>query len=211
MSSLIFGPGNDFRERLANASVGRVAHLYRPERLNFSPRVGLAYDPFGDGKTNVRAGFSLAFQPHHGQSITGARALPPDAVQIVSQPSVGIGTRILYDITLPFNPEFARGLNQQGGVNPLPGKRARSLFDIPHRFARLDAEPFWGRTGWIMDLLNGWQPAAIITAQSGRPFSVWNGSRQGDYNLDGGGGAVGGGFYDRPNALLPKTIKTKFN
>ncbi|MBX5478544.1 MAG: TonB-dependent receptor [Pyrinomonas methylaliphatogenes] len=358
LSSIIFGPGNSFRERLANASVGRVERLYKPERLNFSPRVGLAYDPFGDGRTSIRAGFSLAFQPHHGQSIAGARALPPDAVQIVSQPSVGIGTRILYDIPVPFNPEFARGLNPQGGINPLPGERARirptgfvvnptiktqysesfflsgqrqfghgwiaevgyvgtlginleriddinrfrgdlldgsedrinpnfgtllfvtngvnssyhgftaearrgfssglsvqvnyrfskwldtssdtstgqfqdnsepgkgaqdvdclrcerarSLFDIPHRFtASLIWTPraFKGRGGWLAGLLNDWQVAALITAQSGRPFSVWNGSRQGDYNLDGGGGAVGGGFYDRPNAPLPGTIKKSF-
>ena len=42
-----------------------------------------------------------------------------------------------------------------------------------------------------------------MTAQSGRPFSVWNGAAftaGGDYNADGGGGAVGGGFYDRPDA-----------
>ena len=98
-------------------------------------------------------------------------------------------------------------------VDCLRCERARSLFDIPHRFTASlvwTPKPFRGRTGWIMDLLNGWQLAAIITAQSGRPFSVWNGSRQGDYDLDGGGGAVGG-FYDRPNAPLPGTIKTKFS
>jgi hypothetical protein len=47
--------------RLANASVGRVDRLYQPERLNFAPRIGLAWDPFGDGKSSLRAGFSLAF------------------------------------------------------------------------------------------------------------------------------------------------------
>jgi hypothetical protein len=28
---------------------------------NFAPRIGLAYDPFGDGRTSIRAGFSLAY------------------------------------------------------------------------------------------------------------------------------------------------------
>jgi len=97
--------------------VGRVKRLYTPEKLNFSPRVGLAYDPFGDGKTSIRAGGSLAFQPHHGQSIAGARALPPDAIQGVLSPAQGIGTQILYGIPVPLNPaQFARGLNPQGGV-----------------------------------------------------------------------------------------------
>ena len=65
-------------------------------------------------------------------------------------------------------------------------------------------------------IAQGWQLAAIFTAQSGRPFSVWNGaafSAGGDYNADGGGGAVGGGFYDRPDAPaagLPGNFSTGF-
>jgi len=360
LSSVIFGEGNSYRERIANAAVGRVKRLYKPELTNFSPRLGIALDPFGDSKTSIRAGFSLAFQPHHGQSIAGARALPPDAIQVVSQPSQGIGTQILYGIPVPFNPEFARGLNQYGGINPLPGEtrrirptgfvvnptiktqysesfffniqrqlgngwiaevgyngtigvnleriddinrfagdlldgvenrinpnfgvllfvtngvsssyhggtfelrksfskgfsiqtnyrfskwldtssdtstgqfsdnsepgkgaqdidclrceRARSLFDIPHRFsfAGVWAPNFFkGRKDFVGFLAKDWQISAIFTAQSGRPFSVWNGAAStagGDYNRDGGGGAVGGGFYDRPNG--PVGIKTNFS
>lgn len=370
LSSLILGAGNNFVERLRNASVGRVSRLYTPQRLNFSPRIGLAYDPFGDGKTAIRAGFSLAYQPHHGQSISGARALPPDALQGVVQPSNKIGTTILYGIPVPYNPDFGRGLNAQGGVNTPPGQnairptgfvvnptiktqyseswflnaqrevwrgwivevgyagtrgvnleriddvnrfagdlidgkedrinpnfstllfvtngvnsiyhaatlearrnltrqlsvqvnyrwskwldtssdtstgqfadnsepgkgavnftclkceRGPSLFDIPHRFSAqvLWLPSFAARSGVMSQFVNGWQVAAILTNQSGRPFSVWNGAASklvtnadgtktnvgGDYNLDGGGGAVGGGFYDRPNAPAPGTIKTSF-
>jgi hypothetical protein len=56
--------------------------------------------------------------------------------------------------------------------------------------------------------------SGIFAAQSGRPFSVWNGAAfaaGGDYNADGGGGAVGGGFYDRPDAPAPGTIATSFS
>ncbi len=363
LSSIILGPGESFNEQIASASLGHVPQLYKPERLNLSPRIGVAYDPFGDGKTSIRAGFSLAFQPHHGQSISGARALPPDAVQVVSSPSFFIGTRILYAIPVPFNPEFARGLNAQGGVNPLPGEtvrirptgfvvnptiktqysenfflsvqrqlgkgwiaevgytgtlgvnleriddvnrfsgdlldrredrlnpnfgtllfvtngvnssyhgvttelrrrfadnfmvqanyrfskwldtssdtstgqfqdnsepgkgaqeisclrceRARSLFDIPHRFtASLIFTPTFFRGAsnrWLSRGFNGWEFSAIATAQSGRPFSVWNGassSAGGDFNRDAGGGAVGGGFYDRPNAPAPGVVPSSFS
>lgn len=359
LSSIILGSGSTFNEQLANAAVGKVERLYIPEKTNFSPRLGIAFSPFGDTKTVIRAGFSLAFQPHHGQSIAGARALPPNAAQVVAQPSQGIGTQILYGIPVPFNPEFARGLNSQGGINPLPGEtrrirptgfvvnptiktqysesfffnlqrelksgwilelgyngtigvnleriddvnrfkgdlldgvenrinpnfqtllfvsngvnssyhggtielrksfskgfsiltnyrfakwldtssdtstgqfadnsepgkgaqnvaclnceRSRSLFDIPHRFsfAGVWNPQFFGtRNDWLGALAKDWQISVVFSSQSGRPFSVWNGAAStagGDYNRDGGGGAVGGGFYDRPNA--PASMNTNW-
>jgi Carboxypeptidase regulatory-like domain/TonB dependent receptor len=360
LSSIVFGPGSNFVERLAGASITRVPQLYSPERKNFSPRIGLSFDPFGDGKTAIRSGFSMAYQPHHGQSISGARALPPDALEGVIQPGSRIGTTILYDIPVPFNPEFARGLNSQGGVvsrpgespirstgfvinpdiktqyseswflnlqrevfpnwiveagyvgtrgvnleriddvnrftgdlldgvenrinpnfgvllfvtngvsssyhavtaevrhgfshgfsfqanyrfskwldtssdtstgqfqdNSEPGKgaaeisclrceRGRSLFDIPHRLAFSGVwapQPALGN-GPLGRLLSHWELSGILSAQSGRPFSVWNGASfraGGDYNRDGGGGAVGGGFYDRPNAPADGSVKSSFS
>jgi hypothetical protein len=94
----------------------------------------------------------------------------------------------------------------------------RSLFDIPHRFssALLYNIPSTGVSNrFLKAAVRDWQTSFIASAQSGRPFSVWCGSlpsnvvngvnRGCDYNLDGGGGAVGppqGGFYDRPNAPL---------
>jgi Carboxypeptidase regulatory-like domain len=361
LSSIILGSGATFEEQLRNASIGRVDQLYHPEKLNFSPRIGLAWDPNGKGRTSVRSGFSMAYQPHHGQSISGARALPPDAIQGVIQPSNKIGTQILYDIPVPYNPEFGRGLNASGGVQSRPGEppirttgfvvnpdiktqytetwflngqqrlgqhwivelgyvgthgvnleriddvnrfagdlldgkedrinpnfsvllfvtngvtssynaftgeirrelaggfslqanyrwskwldtssdtstgqfqdnsepgkgaqniaclnceRAPSLFDIPHRFS---ASLLWAPRllqqdrGLMSAMLRDWQFSGVITAQSGRPFSVWNGaalSAGGDYNADGGGGAVGGGFYDRPDAPAAGTTPSHFS
>ena len=370
LSSIILGEGSNFNERLANAAIGRVDRLYTPQKLNLAPRIGLAFDPFGNRKTAIRAGFSLAFQPHHGQSIAGARALSPDAIQGVVQPANRIGTRILYDIPVPFNSDFARGLNAKGGLNTPPGEaairltgfvvnptiktqysenwflnvqhefkggwvaevgyvgtnginleriddvnrfagdlldgredrfnpnfgvllfvtngvtssyhaataeirrsfsnaklggfslqsnyrwskwldtasdtstgqftdnaepgkgaqdaaclrceRARSLFDIPHRFSGVVSWTpmlYRGTNKFIETLSRDWQLSGIVTAQSGRPFSVWNGAPSnvangrntgGDYNLDGGGGAVGGGFYDRPNAPAAGTVPASF-
>ena len=353
LSSIVFGPGNSYQERLASAAITRVSRLYNPQRLNFAPRGGFAYDFNGDGKTVFRSGGGLAYQPHHGQSIGGARALPPDAVQGILQPNVGIGNTIRYDIPVPFNSEFAtalsvstgtsrirptgfvvdpnvktqytvnwfanlqqriyggwvgeigyiatRGINLEriddvnrfagdlldgredrinsrfgpllyvtNGVtsdyhsmtlelrrpltrglslqlnhrwskwldtssdtstgqfadNGEPGKgaqdvsnlrleRARSMFDIPHRFTGMLVwtPTFTPANRWMRKLSNDWQISTIFGAQSGRPFSVWtNASFQagGDYNADGGGGAVGGGFYDRPD-VPTSTVFRNFN
>lgn len=35
--------------------------LYRQDRNNFSPRLGVAYDPFGKGTTSIRAGFGIYY------------------------------------------------------------------------------------------------------------------------------------------------------
>jgi hypothetical protein len=101
-------------------------------------------------------------------------------------------------------------------IDCLRCERGRSLFDIPHRFS---AQLLWTPTfslgnRWAGQVVNGWQLSAIVTQQSGRPFSVWNGAAStagGDYNRDGGGGAVGGGFYDRPNAPATGAVKSSFN
>lgn len=360
LSSIVFGAGSTFNQRLAAATVGRVSRLYSPQKLNFSPRLGWAWDPFGDGSWSVRSGFSLAYQPHHGQSIGGARALPPDAAQELLQPNAGRGTQIAYGLPVPNNPNFSTGFNSFGGLNwrvagsrapaitgfvvnphiktqyseswffnvqhqvtkewiaelgyvgtngvnlerienvnridgdlkdgrldyvnpnfgPLlfvtngvnssynaltaeirhsfgqgftllanyrwskwiddgsdtstgqfldndePGKgaenvsclkceRGPSMFDIPHRFSGtgLWMLSYFAAHSWSGRFLNHWELSGIFTAQSGRPFSVWNGGSSaagGDYNLDGGGGAVGGGYYDRPNASVPGTLPTSF-
>lgn len=121
LSSIILGSGNTFDQQLASGAIGRVSRLYHPQKFNFSPRIGFAYDPFGDGKTSIRSGFGLAFQPHHGQSIAGARALAPDAAQVFIIPSQGLGNQIDYRIPVPFNPSFALGFNSAGGVGGVNG------------------------------------------------------------------------------------------
>ena len=122
LSNVIWGSGSTFNERFANASVGHVSKLYSAQKLNISPRIGLAYDPFGNGKSSIRAGYSIAYEPAHGKTIMNGTSNPPYAIQAILQPNVGIGTNILYGIPVPFNAQFQTALNAQGGVQATPGK-----------------------------------------------------------------------------------------
>lgn len=75
----------------------------------------------------------------------------------------------------------------------------------------------------MANIYKNWQVSAIVSAQSGRPFSPYCSASSKlshdasgnlidlgcDYNLDGGGG-IGAGFYDRPNAPAQGAVRKSF-
>ncbi len=51
--------------------------LYQPDYKDIEPRIGLSWDPIGDGKTAVRAGFGIFHDRVFGNAFGNARADPP--------------------------------------------------------------------------------------------------------------------------------------
>lgn len=60
---------------------GERAALYRPDRDNFAPRLGLAYRPFGGDRTVVRAGGGIFYNIPILNSISVAASNPPFDLQ----------------------------------------------------------------------------------------------------------------------------------
>ncbi|HEX8293175.1 MAG TPA: TonB-dependent receptor, partial [Pyrinomonadaceae bacterium] len=86
-SNFYFGPGSTLQERIRNGSV-RVAGgspaggLWRPDRNNFAPRVGFAWDVTGDGRTSLRGGYGVSYERNFGNVTYNVIQNPPSQAVI---------------------------------------------------------------------------------------------------------------------------------
>jgi hypothetical protein len=56
---------------------GTGKSIYQPDHSNVEPRIGLSWDPWGDGKTSVRVGFGIFHDRVFGNLFGNARGNPP--------------------------------------------------------------------------------------------------------------------------------------
>jgi hypothetical protein len=86
-SNFYFGSGSTLQERIRNGSVqlagqSPVGGLWKPDKNNFAPRVGFAWDVTGDGRTSLRGGYGVSYERNFGNVTFNVIQNPPNQAVI---------------------------------------------------------------------------------------------------------------------------------
>ncbi len=106
--------------------------IYDSDRNNFSPHVGLAWDPFQDGRTAVRGGYGIYFDTILGAVVSQSRNVFPNEIPFLSE-----ATFFGHDGLNANNPSFFGISNSQGEVLPFFVSGTNQLAGTPDDFVAL--------------------------------------------------------------------------
>jgi hypothetical protein len=174
-SNFYYGTGATIQERIRNGRVFRakespVGALYHRDLNNFAPRIGFAWDVFGDGKTSVRGGYGVAYERNFGNvTFNMIQNAPNYAVVTIDAGAPGFPT-------IPVTPSNFGPLSGTGATATLPG-----LFNVRHvnENIRNAYAHFWS-AAVERELVSGTVATVEYTGSAGRSlYDLTNDNRRG--------------------------------
>ena len=119
------GTGANFTQQVASGSLRVQSHYFKHDmNYIFSPRVGVALDPFGNQKYVLRGGFGLYHDFFNiGDAVSAAKTNPPSYViptfyndGSTAPPILGFGTSDTFPFGYAYPKFVGQTLNAQGGI-----------------------------------------------------------------------------------------------
>ena len=96
-SNFYFGSGSNLFQQVANGNVfltqkSPTGQFWNPQWGTFAPRVGFAYDIFGDGKSSLRGGFGISYERNFGNVTYNSSFNPPASAVLTTTCPTAIAT-----------------------------------------------------------------------------------------------------------------------
>ncbi len=146
-SNFYFGSGSTLQERIRNGSVqvaenSPVGGLWAPDKNNFAPRVGFAWDVTGDGRTSLRGGYGVSYERNFGNVTFNVIQNPPgQSVVTVNAGDPGFPT-------IPVSPNNLGPLAGSGATIRLPSSGLRHVReDVRNAYAHFWSAAFEREVG----------------------------------------------------------------